>query len=109
MSEKTVPTILGNDAPRARATDPAASHAAADYSQRSIHALRRNLITLVDENPGVIGTELNVLYRDSYRARAWKRVADDSPRKRAGEMAIDGLLIAGPVRDGGQQYSVAAA
>ena len=101
----TPPIIWGYDDPRTRSNDPLQSHAAADYSQKSIHALRNNLYRLVWENPNITGTELNEMYRDTYRRRGWKRVAYDSPRKRAGEMVAGLLLIAGPVRDGGQQYT----
>ena len=105
MSVQSVPMIWGLDEPRTRRTDPTQSHTAADDSQASIHALRNNLLTLVHENPDIIGVELNEMYRDTYKRRGWKRVAFDSPRKRAGEMAADDLLIAGDLRDGGQQYS----
>jgi hypothetical protein len=101
------PQVSPDDTARTRRTDPPQSHVAADVSQQGIHALRNNLLVLVRENPFIIGTELNDLYRDTYRSRGWKRVAPESPRKRAAEMAVDGYLLTVGVRDGGQQYVIA--
>ncbi len=95
--------------PRTRRSDPVVSHQAGDRSQRGIHALRMNLLILIRENPLIIGTELNDLYRDTYRRREWKRVAYDSPRKRAFEMAREGVLEIVGERDGGQQLIITEA
>lgn len=90
------PTLLsqlpGGDAPRTRRTDRATSHAAADASQRTMHQTKVRVLIVVNENGPIVGSEINDLYRFRGSRMDWEKVAYDSPRKRAGELAADGYL-----------------
>jgi hypothetical protein len=85
--------LFDNDVPRARRTDPAQSQLAADRSQPGLNEARRRILRLVAEfGPQIPGTRLNEEYPGYAARNGWKRLASDSPRKRAGELAADGLL-----------------
>lgn len=85
---------VGIDAPRARKSDRAQSHLAADRSQRTMHATKRAVLLLVLQEVELPGNEINDLYRDRRDRYDWGPVAYDTPRKRAGELAEDGYLSA---------------
>ncbi|TXK17376.1 hypothetical protein [Homoserinibacter sp. GY 40078] len=87
-----VGTTLGVDAPRVRRGDRDNSHVAADASARSIHETKLRVLQIVLQEGPIIGAEINDLY-DLRRSRnGWRKIHVDSPRKRAGELAADGLL-----------------
>ena len=84
--------FLDDDTPRARVTDPVTSHMAADRSAASKHAVREAVVTLVRQEGTLTGSEINRLYNLRADRYGWPLVHFDSPRKRAGELAADGLL-----------------
>ena len=84
--------LLTGSGPRARATDKVTSHIAADASQLHLHESKHRILELVAVHQPIVGTELNELYRLAAARMNWRRLAFDSPRKRAGELAIDGFL-----------------
>lgn len=86
------PTLWDDDAPRARATDPAQSHIAADVSQAGLKDAKARVLQLVRDHAPVAGSHLNDLYRLAASRLNWKPLAYDSPRKRAGELATEGYL-----------------
>lgn len=49
MSTTTVPTVHPGDAPRARATDPLTSHAAADLTEDKVAASQRAVLAVLSE------------------------------------------------------------
>ena len=87
-----VGTTFGVDTPRTRRGDRDNSHIAADASARSIRETKLRVLQIVMQEGPIIGAEINDLY-DLRRARnGWREIHVDSPRKRAGELAADGLL-----------------
>ncbi len=87
-----VEELLAGSGPRARATDKLTSHIAADASQLHLHEAKHRILELVAVHQPIVGTELNELYRLASARMNWRRLAFDSPRKRAGELAVDGFL-----------------
>ncbi len=87
-----VEELLAGSGPRARATDKVTSHIAADASQVHLQEAKRRILELVAVHQPIVGTELNELYRLASARMNWRRLAFDSPRKRAGELAADGFL-----------------
>jgi DNA-binding PadR family transcriptional regulator len=85
---------VGIEAPRARKADRVQSHLAADRSQRTMHATKRAVLTLVLQEGELPGKEINDLYHNRRDRHDWGTVAPDTPRKRAGELAEDGYLSA---------------
>jgi len=99
VSTATLPALFDEDTftgsgPRVRRTDRVQSHMAADRSQRSMHATKRAVLTLVLQEAELPGSEINDLYRARRDRHGWGPVAFDTPRKRAGELADDGFLSA---------------
>lgn len=87
-----VGTVFGIDAPRARRSDPTTSQRAADATSHGIKATKIRVLQIVLQEERITGSELCDLY-DLRRARnGWPELHFDSPRKRAGELAVDGLL-----------------
>ena len=87
-----VEELLAGSGPRARATDKLTSHIAADASQPHMKETKRNILRILDDYGSLVGSEINEQY-SLYAARLnWRRPAWDTPRKRAGELAIDGFL-----------------
>lgn len=82
------------DTPRARRSDPIASHLAADQSQQSIHIVKHRVLMLVRQEGEITGRDLNDLYRARGDRLGWDRISFDSPRKRAAELYEAGELIA---------------
>ena len=87
---------IGEDAPRARASDPVTSHLAADKSARGLSKLRVAVLRVVSYFPheGATGSLINAAYRNEHNRDDSKfpQAHPDSPRKRAGELADDGYL-----------------
>jgi hypothetical protein len=80
------------DSPRVRMADPISSHLAADQSAASLPEVRTNIRALLKLHGPMTGAQLNDLYALTSTGMDWSRVSYDSPRKRAAEMAADGLL-----------------
>jgi hypothetical protein len=85
--------ILPDDTARARRNDPLTSHRAADKSARTKQRVADAVIILVRQQQSLTGSALNDLYRRRMRRYRWPLVHFDSPRKRAGELVREGLLI----------------
>lgn len=94
------PTILFDDSPRTRKTDPVTSHAAADQSQRMMHDTKVHVLLVLSVHHELSGSDLNDMYRLATARHGWKKVAWDSPRKRAGELVKDGYLNIVGTREG---------
>lgn len=75
----------------ARPTDPAESHAAALAMLPKQKRSQIAILRLIAELGWIDGQELNREYRERY-ANTDMRLADDSPRKRAGELIEPGLV-----------------
>ena len=84
--------ILPDDTARVRQSDPISSHLAADASQRNIKQTKRAVLLIVQQEGEIVGSEINDLYMLRASRSGWDRVAFDTPRKRAGELAADGFL-----------------
>jgi hypothetical protein len=91
----TTPLIhLAGDKPRARLTDPPQSHQAADASSYRRKRVLLAVLEIIATDGEMTGSEVNDDYRSwSVVARPeFPRCHPDTPRKRAGEAAEDGLL-----------------
>lgn len=84
--------VMAGDSPRVRRRDKGTSHAAADASAPAIRQTKFRVLLVVRDNGPICGSEVNDLYRFRGSRQAWARVAWDTPRKRAGELADDGYL-----------------
>lgn len=88
-----VPGItINDDRPRTRKTDPITSHIAADASAAGLKDAKHNVLYILSHTGPITGSELNAAYQAYARAENWRRLAYDSPRKRAGELVADGYL-----------------
>ena len=83
----------GLDEPRARISDPATSHMAADKSAETKAAVRAALLTLLRQEQTLTGSEANELYRLRRERNGWPEVHSDSPRKRLGDLAREGGAV----------------
>ena len=86
---------VGIDSPRARANDPETSHAAADATAPGLSKLRTAVLrTIAIMGVEPVGSEINARYLELHAADPgnFPQAHPDSPRKRAGELAEDGLL-----------------
>lgn len=88
----TTPMLWGEDTPRARRSDSRASHKAADRSADTRQAVGAAVVALLSACPRATGKELNAAYASQWARRGWPEADFDSPRKRAGELAKDGVL-----------------
>jgi len=86
------PMIRPDDTARTRKTDPHTSHLAGDVSAHGLRDAKTRVLELVSVHAPVTGSELNDLYRLTADRVGWRRLAWDSPRKRASELARDGFL-----------------
>lgn len=84
--------IMLGDSPRARKSDPVTSHIAADASAVHLHETKQRVLQIVDTHGALVGSEINEQYQLMAARMNWRRVAWDTPRKRAGELAEDGFL-----------------
>lgn len=90
----TTPLItLAGDTPRARSTDPEASHIAADRSAFSRRKVLVAALVILREDGEMTGSELNDDYRiwRESNPREFPKCHFDSPRKRIGEAADEGM------------------
>lgn len=92
ITPPSIGTVFGDDAPRARRTDPTPSQRAADVSAATLRQTKLRVLILIQENPDIVGTEVNDLYQFAAARKGWERVAWDTPRKRAGELVDEGYL-----------------
>lgn len=92
MTTEMLP-IWEDDTARARKTDPRSSHAAADQSARTRTAVQDAVVWMLGHYGPLTGVDLNHHYRWRARGMGWPVVAFDSPRKRAGELARDGVIV----------------
>ncbi|GAA3730525.1 hypothetical protein GCM10022239_03870 [Leifsonia bigeumensis] len=83
---------VAGSGPRARKTDKVTSHIAADASQVHMKETKRNVLRIVSEHGSLVGSEINEQYLAYAMRKGWRRPAYDTPRKRAGELALDGFL-----------------
>lgn len=86
-------TVRETGGPRARRTDPTSSHVAADKSGSNLHLVADAVLWLIDHYGPMNGADLNDRYMSMRRTLQWPVVAYESPRKRAGELVHDGLLV----------------
>jgi len=96
MSTQTLPApmVLDNDSPRARLTDRVQSHMAADRSQKTVKPTKLAVLRLILQEGELSGSAINELYQARRDQYGWGKVAFDTPRKRAGELAAEGYLAA---------------
>lgn len=85
---------LNGDGPRAGRNHPVQSHMAADRSQRSMQKKKVAVLRLVLQEGELPGAQINDLYLLRSARNSWARIAFDTPRKRAAELAEDGFLLA---------------
>lgn len=86
---------LGLDSPRAGKNHPETSHLAADASAPGLSKLRTAVLrTIAVMKVEPVGSEINARYLELHAADPanFPQAHPDSPRKRAGELAEDGLL-----------------
>lgn len=84
--------VMNGDSPRARRSDKATSHIAADASASTMKDTKRHVLELINMYGPMVGSEINRRYAGAAPTLGWRRVAWDTPRKRAGELADDGFL-----------------
>lgn len=87
MSVSVEPMTTDQDSPRARRSDPPASHIAADRSQRGLSKLRLAILHMLTQNGPMTGVAANELYRQYSTLTGFPKCAPDSVRKRLGELA----------------------
>lgn len=83
---------VGFDTPRARRADPITSQRAADKSAETRSQVEAAVLFLLGRGAVLTGKKINRLYEVQQVQRGWPEVAWDTPRKRAGDLARDGLL-----------------
>lgn len=88
----TVPMVLPGSA-MTRRTDPLPSHRAADTAAKTHTRVADAVLWLLNRYGPLTGQQLNEKYRVRRIDQRWPRVSYDSPRKRAGELAVDGLVV----------------
>lgn len=86
------PIVSFGDKPRTRRSDPLSSHRAGDVSQPSIPETKVRVMDLLLVHGWLSSSQINDNYQFAASRLGWKRVAYDSPRKRAGELVEDGYL-----------------
>lgn len=84
---------VDEDKPRARLTDPEASHVAADRSSRARNKIANAVLEILAADGPMTGGEMNEAYRiwRESNPRTFPMCHFDSPRKRLGELAEDAL------------------
>ncbi len=81
---------LNGSGPLAKLNHPVQSHKGADRAQRTMHRTKVWVLRIVAVHGELPGSEINEVF-PSFVPRE-DRVAFDTPRKRAGELAVDGFL-----------------
>lgn len=99
-----VPTIYDRDTARVRRSDPATSHRAGDASQANLKPTKIAVLQLVHQEGTLTGEEINDLYSLRTDRNGWPLAKHDTPRKRAGELFIEGFLDSDGEQDGGRVY-----
>lgn len=98
MNTTTVPAITtSGDTARTRQSDPVTSHMAADESAKSLGYVKVGVLRIAAGYAyALTGIAFNTVYalRTDAQRGGFKRAGWDSPRKRAGELAKDGYLLA---------------
>lgn len=89
---RLVPVITPGDKARTRLSDPLTSHHAADVSQPTMRQTKVAVLELIRMQGWLSSSEVNDQYAFACARLGWKRLAWDSPRKRAGELVEDGYL-----------------
>jgi hypothetical protein len=82
--------IFPDDTARTRRTDPLPSHVAGDTSQGTKKRVADAVMVIVRDWGPCNGEQINTYY--ALAPNRFGTAATDSPRKRAGELASDGLL-----------------
>lgn len=90
--------ITEGDSPRVRSTDPLTSHFAADASASHLHETKHRVLQLINMHGSLVGAEVNEQYNIMASRMNWRRVAWDTPRKRAHELLDEGFLEVAAVR-----------
>lgn len=85
--------VMEADSARTRRNDPANSHTAADRSARNMHQIKLSILQLINQESMLSGEELNDLYSLRTPRNDWPAAKFDTPRKRAGELFLDGYLM----------------
>ena len=76
-----------------RTTDPSPSEKAANVAAKGMSELKVRVMDLIHVHRRLSSSELNDQYQfAAARMPGWKRVAYDSPRKRAGELVEAGYV-----------------
>lgn len=95
----TLPEIfMADDSARTRKGDPITSHVAGDVSSAHLHETKRRVLELIKIHGALVGSEVNEQYVLMASRMNWRRVAWDTPRKRAHELLDDGFLEVESVR-----------
>ncbi len=92
----SVPLIFADDTARARKSDPASSHVAADRSASTRGLVHEAVVRLIAQFGPLSGERLNEEYREWRAFNGWPVVAYESPRKRAGELVGTRLVVTNP-------------
>lgn len=94
---------------RARRTDPEASHRAAKRATVNMKPTKLAVLRLVDLHDCLTGEEINDFYSLITPNDMWPAAKHDTPRKRAGELFVDGYLDAESDPDVGRVYTLSPA
>lgn len=90
--------VMVGDSARTRKSDPVTSHRAADVSSTHLHETKLRVLELLSIHGALVGSEINEQYVLMAARKNWRRVAWDTPRKRAHELLDDGFLEVESVR-----------
>ena len=90
--------VMAGDSARTRKSDPLTSHIAGDVSSRHMHETKQRVLQIINTHGALVGSEVNEQYVLMAARLNWRRVAWDTPRKRAHELLEDGFLEVESVR-----------
>ena len=91
---RSIHSTIGEDSPRARRNDALSSHVGGDRSAVQKQHVADAVYLLIAQEGALDGAEINRLYQLRKRRNKWPlNIHFDSPRKRAGELAADGLVV----------------
>lgn len=94
IATKLPPAIWGwGDTARARRTDKLTSHKAADKSAARRPQIKAEVFRIVQKSGPIGGSVINYKYAQLVEKGKAPQAHPDSPRKRAGELVADGLLV----------------
>jgi len=86
-------SLLGEDTPRAKRKGSRSSHAGADRSAGTRQRVLDAVYQIVKDCGPLNGNEINAVYLRRAGGEGWPAVHFDTPRKRAGELAADNILV----------------